>query len=988
MFAFQGQGHFHKKVKQKIFCMGKNMKKIFRVIGVTVAGMLACGLGSLPVSAQSTFVYVNNEAAAANSISAFSVGTSGALTPVPGSPFATGGSGNGGFYYASNGIAATTVGNFLFASDDQSNDIAAFSINTSTGALTAVPGSPFAYGTAGANPYGIALAVTPDGKFLYVGDGGNGTSGDIWGFSIASNGALTPITGSPFAVPASVDGINVTRDGKYLAATLPASAEVAMFNIGSGGALAPVTGSPFSTGGGSTYADSNCASNLLFAADATDGETTEVSVETIAAGALSSITGSPFTFDVGGNSNVGVLGPYDNFLFVSNQSSNTVTSLSVATGGSLSEVTGSPFADPAGGIPLLMGTNQTGTLLFVVNGYNDANNSVSAYNIGGDGSLSLVAGSPFATGISGKASLTVFPPKTCGTVTSTPGPFAYVTNINSNNVSVINIPTSSVVNTIQVGSGPWGVAVSPDQSQLYVSNNHGNNVSVINAASSTVVATIPVQSSPFGVAFTPDGSEAFVVNGSSNSVSIINTDSQSVAATVPVQQSPVGVAMALTSNGTFAYVTNSASNSVSVIAVNSSTVLKTIPVGSGPRWVAVAPNSSLAYVENAGSNTVSVISVATNTVTATIPVGMSPFGAAFTPDSSLAYVVNGASNTVSVIDTASSGVIATMAGFSNPVHVALSSDGSSAYVTNLNANNVSVIATTTNTITGTVAVGSAPIDVAIAAAAPTSQQITQPLSPTQPNVFNFGTNTYTVQYPAGTHFSNIDMTVDSVELTQTQFQQRVAGTQFANATCIVYSGAGGNCVDDEVTCSRGGSPISCPGEAQPTIAVQTSFATLQGIINPGYLTTPIGENDWANIFSGFSDPTVKGKTTGFSEFVAVSLGANNPQGLAKLQILYPIFPKTYSHGQTIPIAIRLTSIATGKPVTDAEVSIVVVMTADAHGNPTQKTVFAKTDAFVQDYGAHDYLFNLQAGKYAAGTYTVTIYGNAFPAFQGQFKILN
>lgn len=232
------------------------------------------------------------------------------------------------------------------------------------------------------------------------------------------------------------------------------------------------------------------------------------------------------------------------------------------------------------------------------------------------------------------------------------------------------------------------------------------------------------------------------------------------------------------------------------------------------------------------------------------------------------------------------------------------------------------------------------------------------------------------------------MTVNSVQLTQAQFQLRVAGTQFANATCLVYSGAGGNCVDDQVTCSRGGSPVTCPSEAQPTIAVQTSFTTLQGIINPGYLTTPIGENDWTNIFSGFSDPTVKGKTTGFSEFVAVSLGASNPQGLAKFQILYPIFPKTYSHGQTIPIAIRLTSIATGKPVTDAEVSIVVVMTTDAHGNPTQKTVFSKTDAFVLDYGAHDYLFDLQAGKYAAGTYTVTIYGNAFPAFQGQFKILN
>jgi YVTN family beta-propeller protein len=960
------------------------MKNIFRVLGFVAAGMLGCAMSSSQLYAQSTFVYVNNSVNGANSVSAFVVGTGGALTAVPGSPFLTGGTGSGVGYFASNAIAATVVGNFLFASDSVSNDIAAFSIGTSTGALTPVPGSPFAYGTEGeSNPNGISLAVTPNGRFLFAGDS---MSADIWAFSIASDGALTAVPGSPFASPTSPDGINVTRDGRYVAVALFDGLEVAMFSIGPSGALTAVPGSPFLTGGsasGTGYVEINCASNLLFASQFSEGFPS-IAVETIAGGALNAIRGSPFTFAAGANSNVGVLSPNDNFLFVSNQNSDTISSLSVAAGGALAEVTGSPFANPGTGTPTLMGTNQAGTLLYVSNDGYSNHNTVNAFTISGAGGLTLVPGSPFDTGAAGKSSLTVFPPKTCSAVTSTPGPFAYVTNINSNTVSVINIPTSTVASTIPVGSGPWGVAVSPDQTQVYVSNNHGNNVSVINTASDTVVATIPVQSSPFGVAFTPDGTEAYVVNGSSNSVSVINTASQTVVATVPVQHSPVGVAMALTSNGTFAYVTNSGSNSVSVIAVSSSTVVQTIAVGSGPRWVAIAPNSSLAYVENAGSNTVSVISVATNTVTATIPVGLSPFGAAFTPDSSLAYVVNSASNTVSEIDTATSSVIATVTGFSNPVHVALSTDGSSAYVTNLGANNVSLIATATNTVTGTVGVGSAPIDIAIAAAPPTSQQITQPLSPTMPNVFNFGTNAYQVQYPAGTNFSNIDMTVNAVQLTQAQFQLRVAGTQFANATCIVYSSAGGNCVDDEVTCSQNGSPISCPSEAQPTIAVQTTFTTLQGIVNPGYLTTPIGENDWTNIFSGFSDPTVKGKTSGFSEFVAVSLGANNPQGLAKFQILYPILPKNYSKGQAIPFAIRLTSLATGKPITDAEASIAVVMTADAHGNPTQKTVFSKTDAFAPDFGANAYLFTLQAGNYAAGTYTVTIYGNAFPAYQGQF----
>ncbi|MGB8471156.1 MAG: YncE family protein [Candidatus Sulfotelmatobacter sp.] len=577
-----------------------------------------------------------------------------------------------------------------------------------------------------------------------------------------------------------------------------------------------------------------------------------------------------------------------------------------------------------------------------------------------------------------------------GFVTAT-GPFAYVANINSDTVSMIDIPTSLPVAAIPVGSGPWGVAVSPDQTQVYVTNNHGNNVSVINTASSTVVATIQVQSSPFGVAFTPSGTAAYVVNGSSNSVSVIGTGSQTVVATVPVQTSPVGVAMAVTSGGTFAYVTNSASNTVSVIAVGASpTVVKTIAVGTGPRWVAVSPNSSLAYVENAGSNNVSVISVASNTVTATIPVGTSPFGAAFSPDSSMAYVVNSASNTVSVIDTASSSVVTTVKGLSNPVHVALGTDGASAYVTNLNADNVSVIATASNTITSTVAVGAAPIGVAIAAAPPTEITIPpQVLSPTLPNVFNFGTNNFTVQYPPGTSFSDVEMTVKEVEITPAQFLQLVAGTPFAKATCIVYGGAGGNCVDDQVTCSESGSPITCPSEPTPTISVETTFDTSQAIINPGYLTTPIGENDWTNIFVSYSDPRVKAKTTGFSEFVAVDLGTTNSQGAGNMTLLAPLRatdPRVFGAGAEIPVTFELTSIANPtKSVTDAIANLTIVMVSNASGTPESTVVLALNNAFAYESGI-GYRYQVNTSAYQAGQYVLTIYGNAFAARQVTFTI--
>jgi hypothetical protein len=143
---------------------------------------------------------------------------------------------------------------------------------------------------------------------------------------------------------------------------------------------------------------------------------------------------------------------------------------------------------------------------------------------------------------------------------------------------------------------------------------------------------------------------------------------------------------------------------------------------------------------------------------------------------------------------------------------------------------------------------------------------------------------------------------------------------------------------------------------------------------------------WQNIFSGYSDPKVKGKTQGFSEFIAVDLGATNQQGAAHFEILTPRLPRKYQRGELIPIEFRLTSVADGKPVTDAEAGLSVVMVANVKG-PTQQVVFAETNAFKNE-GLGKYKFTLNASNYAAGSYVLTIYGDAFPATQAPFEILH
>ncbi len=565
----------------------------------------------------------------------------------------------------------------------------------------------------------------------------------------------------------------------------------------------------------------------------------------------------------------------------------------------------------------------------------------------------------------------------------TGGPFAYVTA--GTGVSVVDTTTDVVVTTIPISSGTEELAVTPDQSHVYASG-FLNDVLVIDTVTNTVVATVQGVPSPDGVAVTPDGNFAYVANDlSAGTVTVISTATNTIVATIPVGPSPF--LPKVTPDGTLVYVSNQ-NGTLSVIQTSNNTVVATVNA-PGPTGLAFTPNGAFAYVgDYTNPGTVTVLAIPSNTVVATVQLGantVDPIKVAVTPDGTLAYVTNLGSNNVSVIDTASNSVIATVSVGTAPYGIAISPDGSLVYVGNLGDGTVSIISTSTNTVTATIPVGDGS-GIAMASSLAASQPITQPLSPTQPNVFNFGTNNQTVQYPPGTNFTNVNMTTTEVQLTQAQFAARVAGTQFASAVCIVYSGAGGNCVDYEVTCTdNNGNPITCPGESGPTITVQTGFDSSQAITNPAYLTTPIGLNEWTNIFTSFTDPIVKGKTTGFSEFVAVDLGATNAEGMAKFKLRAPKLPGAFCNASTIPLEIELTSVANGSPITDAQVSVTAVRIADGKGNPVQQSILSATNAFKQNMPG-DYSYTIRSSHYPAGTYTLTIYGNAFPAFQAHFEI--
>src|SRR5262245_14852115 len=88
---------------------------------------------------------------------------------------------------------------------------------------------------------------------------------------------------------------------------------------------------------------------------------------------------------------------------------------------------------------------------------------------------------------------------------------AYIANLASNSVSVIDTATNTVSATIGGFSLPYGVAATSDGRKVYVTNLFPASVSVIDTATRMITATIPlgVGVSSLGVAVNPDASKVY-----------------------------------------------------------------------------------------------------------------------------------------------------------------------------------------------------------------------------------------------------------------------------------------------------------------------------------------------------------------------------------------------------------------------------------------------------------------------------------------------
>ena len=161
------------------------------------------------------------------------------------------------------GLAITPSGKYLYVGTT-GNDLKIFRVNAN-GGLKEAGNSPLTTG-----PNTFALSIAPDGHHLYTTD--NNTPSFVHAYEIRSDGSLAQLGDSPY--PASGDGpfgSTISPDGKFLYVANYTSSTISGFKIANDGGLTPLPGVAYPGPASTAALAINASGSTLFAVNG-DGE--------------------------------------------------------------------------------------------------------------------------------------------------------------------------------------------------------------------------------------------------------------------------------------------------------------------------------------------------------------------------------------------------------------------------------------------------------------------------------------------------------------------------------------------------------------------------------------------------------------------------------------------------------------------------------------------------------------------------------------------
>lgn len=182
---------------------------------------------------------------------------------------------------------------------------------------------------------------------------------------------------------------------------------------------------------------------------------------------------------------------------------------------------------------------------------------------------------------------------------------AFVANIRSGSVSVIDLKNDKLEKIIKTGAGAEGVAISANGKSVWITNRGENTISVIDVQTLEIIDEFPSEKFPIRVKTTSDGKYGLVSNAQTGDLKVFDAQSKKLLKTI--------------------------SMNATALEKEASRLFQDFDDSPVPVGILILPNNKHAFVANTNADIITVIDLETLEISGRLTAGKEPDGLAYSP---------------------------------------------------------------------------------------------------------------------------------------------------------------------------------------------------------------------------------------------------------------------------------------------------------------------------------------------------------------------
>ncbi|MCE7798274.1 beta-propeller fold lactonase family protein [Sphingobium sufflavum] len=169
--------------------------------------------------------------------------------------------------------------------------------------------------------------------------------------------------------------------------------------------------------------------------------------------------------------------------------------------------------------------------------------------------------------------------------------FAYVSNILSGTVSIVDLQRKTKTEDIRMGGNPEGIALTHDGNHLWVGDDATGRVQVVDLATRKVITTLPTDPVPVRIAISPDGKTAITSNFASGTLNRFDVATRRPLPAIKVSgdRAALQVTILFARKKPLLYVAETGRDTVAEVDLVTGAVIRRLPTGKNGDGLAIAP---------------------------------------------------------------------------------------------------------------------------------------------------------------------------------------------------------------------------------------------------------------------------------------------------------------------------------------------------------------------------------------------------------------